>query len=125
MDSPFRHSFSGLRLGVGLLSWFAPDLAARVFALTPPPEPFVTRLFGARETTMALGLQAASPPVRRAAIQAGIGIDLADALGGFVDHGRGRLPRRATVLGPGGALVFAALGVATLREHDRAFPRGS
>lgn len=117
MRTPARHTSTALRLAVGLSAWALPNTTERVFALPPSPQPFVVRLFGARETALALAIQSRDPGRRRLALQVGILIDSVDAVGGTVDYLRGRLAPRAALLGPGGAVGFALLGVAALAEE--------
>jgi len=114
--SPARHTFTALRLAVGLSAWAFPNTTERVFALPPSPQPFVLRLFGARETALALAIQSPDRGRRRLALQVGVLIDSVDAVGGLVDHLRGRLAPRAALLGAGGAVGFALLGMAALAE---------
>lgn len=119
MRSPVRHTFAALRLAVGLSAWALPNTTERIFALPPSPQPFVLRLFGARETALALAIQSLDPDRRRLALQVGVLIDGVDAVGGLVDFVRGRLAPRAAVLGSGGAVGFALLGMAALTEERR------
>ena len=72
---------------------------------------------GARETALALTIQSPDPGRRRLALQVGILIDDVDAVSGLVDYVRGRLAPRAALLGPGGAVGFALLGMAALAEE--------
>jgi hypothetical protein len=94
---------------IGIGSWVAPDLTARLFGIDPDrSDRFLTRLFGAREPALAGGLLAArdSAPAPVAAV----------GVAGFDDRRRGNLSTQATVLGPVGALLFVALGVLVARR---------
>ncbi|MBC8090599.1 MAG: hypothetical protein H7Y15_01350 [Pseudonocardia sp.] len=117
MSSPLLTVFTALRLCVGVLSWAAPDTSVRVFGLPPTPQPLVTRLFGARDTALALAAHDRDPVVARRALQIGLAIDSIDALGALIDVRRGRIGRRAAILGGGGAVFFAVLGGLSLRPR--------
>lgn len=119
MATPAARTVLGVaRLLVGLGTWFAPEHSLRLFDLsTPPRGRFVTRLFGARELALA-GSLLAVPAASLAPVAAvGVAIDAVDAVAGFAEAARGTLTPRATVLGPVGALVFAALGAVVLRRE--------
>ena len=114
---PFRTVLGVARLVVGVGSWLAPDHAVRFFGIQPVrADRFIARLFGARDAALAAALLAAPPGALGAVATVGAGIDLIDAVAGFQEGARGTLSRRALVLGPGGAVLFAALGGLVLRQ---------
>lgn len=102
---------------IGVGSWVAPDRTAVVFGIDPArADRFVTRLFGAREIALAGALLAAPAPMLGPIAKLGVAVDLVDAVAGFDERRRGTLSTQATVLGPLGALLFAALGIAAARS---------
>lgn len=115
--SPARIALGSTRAAVGLVSWFAPDLTARIFGLDPErSNRFVARLFGARELALSAALLAAPADAVRTVAATGAVIDAVDAVAGFDERRRGNLNTQATLLGPVGALMFTALGVAIVRK---------
>jgi len=106
------------RAAVGLGAWFAPDLTIKVFGLEPAPgsNRFVGRLFGAREMALAVTLLAAPPSALAHVAKVGAVVDTVDAVAGFDEARRGNLSTRAIILGPVGALGFAALGALVARD---------
>ena len=115
--SPARLALGSTRAAVGIVSWFAPDLAARIFGLDPDrSNRFVARLFGARELALSAALLTAPTDAVRTVAASGAVIDAVDAVAGFDERRRGNLNTQATLLGPVGAVIFAALGVAIMRE---------
>lgn len=115
--SPLRTALGTSRALIGIGSWFAPDLTARLFGIDPArADRFVTRLFGARELALAGALMAAPASALVPVAAVGAAIDTVDSVAGFGERRRGNLSTRATILGPVGALLFAALGVLVARE---------
>ncbi len=115
--SPSRTALGVTRSLVGLVSWVAPDHAARIFGFDPErSDRFVTRLFGARD--LALGLITLAAPRSALAPVAAIGIavDAVDSVAGFDERRRGNLSTQATILGPGGALALVVLGAIVARD---------
>jgi hypothetical protein len=115
--TPARIALGTARASIGLGAWFAPDLTARVFGIDPArSDRFIARLFGARELALAASLLAAPAPLLAPVAAAGAAVDAIDAVAGFDEARRGTLSTRAVVLGPFGAILFAALGVLIARE---------
>lgn len=111
------------RAAIGLGAWAAPDLTVRVFGMDPErSNRFVGRLFGARELALATTLLAAPRPMLAPVAAVGAAVDAVDAIAGFDEARRGNLSTRATVLGPIGAVGFAALGVLVARRAQDAAP---
>jgi hypothetical protein len=111
----------GLRLGIGAGSWTAPRLAGRLFGLNAaanPQLPYVTRLFGARDVALAVGLQLSSGPSRRLWLQLGILCDAADFAAGVLAGRSGELSKLSTALVTAPALAGVAVGVAALSAAD-------
>ena len=112
-----RTVLGGTRALIGIAAWVAPDATARVFGMDPSrSDRFVARLFGSRELTLAAGLLAAPPAALAPVALIGAAVDALDAIAGFDERRRGNLSARATILGPVGALGFAALGVLVARK---------
>jgi hypothetical protein len=112
------HAFLGsARALVGIGSWLAPDLTARVFGIDPErSNRFIARLFGARDLALGAALLAAPPRALPAVAAVGVAIDSIDSVAGFDEYRRGNLSTQATVLGPGGAVAFAILGAIVASE---------
>lgn len=119
--TPARTVLGASRLLIGIGAWTAPDLTVRVFGMDPDrSDRFVGRLFGSREFALAAALLAAPPGLVAPVAAIGAAIDTADAVAGFGERRRGNLSTRATVLGPIGAVGFAALGVLVARQASAA-----
>lgn len=107
------------RACIGVGAWIAPDLTVRVFGMDPArSNRFVGRLFGARELALAAALLAAPPRALAPVAAIGAAVDSVDAVSGFDERRRGNLSTRATILGPVGAVLFAALGVLVARQAE-------
>ncbi|WP_156686393.1 hypothetical protein [Mycobacterium sp. Marseille-P9652] len=115
MPHPLLTAFAAMRLTVGAGTWLSPRTSARLFGLPADSSPILGRLFGAREAALALGALSPDARVRRTALGAGIAIDGADTVASLLDLAAGKMTPRAGILVGGGAAVFAALGVASLR----------
>lgn len=117
--TPARTFLGVTRACIGIGAWVAPDLTARAFGMDPAlSNRFVARLFGARELALALALLAAPPSAVAPVAAIGAAVDSADAISGFDERRRGNLNAQATLLGPMGATLFAALGVLVAREAE-------
>lgn len=117
MSDPARSILGVTRALVGLGAWFAPDHTVRLFGMDPDhSDRFVGRLFAARELALAATLLAAPRPALAHVATIGAAVDLTDAIAGFDERRRGNLSTRATILGPVGALGFAALGAIVARD---------
>ena len=115
--TPARTFLGVTRLCIGIGAWIAPDLTTRLFGMDPASSNrFIGRLFGARELALAAALLAAPPAALAPVAAIGAAVDSIDAVGGFDERRRGNLGTRATLLGPVGAVLFAALGVLVARE---------
>lgn len=115
--TPARTALGVTRLLIGTGAWLAPDLTVRVFGMDPDrSDRFVGRLFGSREFALAATLLAAPPGLVAPVAAIGAAVDTADAIAGFGERRRGNLSTRATILGPVGAVGFAALGILVARQ---------
>lgn len=102
---------------IGIGAWTAPDLTVRLFGMDPDrSDRFVSRLFGSREFALAATLLAAPPALVAPVALVGAAVDTADAIAGFDEARRGNLSTQATILGPVGAVGFAALGLLIARR---------
>lgn len=112
---------SGVRLGIGVGAWLAPELTGKLFGLDPDANPqlaFMARLFGVRDIALAVGTGATPPGSRTVWWQLGIGCDLLDAGAAYLAHRNGSVPKVAAILAGGTALAAAGLGVAALAADD-------
>lgn len=105
------------RFCVGAVSLIAPVTAGRIFGVpSEPASAWVTRLFGSRELALAAVLLAAPAEQVTSVAALGAGIDALDAVSSVVDRSRGRISGYTLVTGGFGAVVFALLGLAALRD---------
>jgi hypothetical protein len=105
------------RLLVGAVSLIAPYTAGRIFGIArEPAAAWVTRLFGSRELVLAAALLAAPADQVSSVAALGAGIDALDAVSSVAERSRGTISDYTLVSGGFGAVVFALLGVATLRD---------
>ena len=112
-----RMFLGGTRAMIGLGSWLAPDLTMRLFGIDPKrADRFVGRLFGARELALATSLLAAPASAVAPVATLGAAVDAIDSIAGFDEARRGNMTTQATILGPLGALLFVALGIAVARD---------
>ncbi|WP_148616238.1 hypothetical protein [Nocardioides rubriscoriae] len=111
---------SASRAAVGAGTWAAPGPSWRTFGLgsladAGPSAGIISRLFGARELALALGLRHPDPAVRRVVLQAGLAIDSIDVAASLIGLRNGA--PRATLLGvAAGAASFVALGAVALGQ---------
>lgn len=109
------------RSAIGAAAWLAPRVSGRLFGLDPEANPqaaYLGRLFGIRDVALGFGLSASQGAERRQWLQIGIACDLADAAAGVLAGRAGDLPKRATALVTGTALLAAAMGVAAMRGEE-------
>lgn len=115
--TPARTVLGVTRALIGIGSWIAPDQTVRVFGIDPRrSDRFVSRLFAARELALASALLVAPAAALAPVAKLGAAVDVVDAVAGFDERRRGNLSTQGTVLGPVGALPFAALGILVARE---------
>ena len=113
-------TFSLMRGAVGVGTWIAPGASMRLFGVGGDArQPFVARLFGARDMALALAIQDSNPALRRRALQMGLFCDSLDLVASLFEIKSRRFGPRGIVLGTGGILVFLGMGAAALlREKD-------
>jgi hypothetical protein len=114
-------ALAGLRAVIGVLTWLAPRLAARLFGIKAdanPQLPYIARLFAIRDLALAAGLQSSSGDALRLWVRIGMACDAADAAAGLLAGRRGELSKLSTVLVTAPALTGVQLGSATLRDID-------
>lgn len=105
------------RLGVGVASWAAPKLVARLFAVDPdanPNAPYVLRLFAVRDAVLALGVLLSDGEARTLWLRLGLVCDAADVAAAGVGLREGGLSTASAVLGGAAAASGVALGAAAL-----------
>lgn len=118
MTPPSAQVLSGIRLGVGVGAWAAPNLTGKVFGLDADANPqmaFMARLFGVRDAALAVATNGTPVKQRRLLWQVGIACDLADAAAALLAARNGTVPKPAAALAGGVALVAAGLGVAAMQ----------
>jgi hypothetical protein len=111
---------TGLALGrivLGLLSFYSPTLAARLFRLDAagnPQAPYLSRMFGSREVALGAAVLTTSGTTRRNAVLAGIAVDTADAAAGYLAGRDGYVTKPTSVFLTAPAVAAVAAGVAGL-----------
>lgn len=108
---------TGLALGrvaIGLGSIAQPDLAMKLFRLSPADNdqlPYMARMFGSREVALGALTLAASGGTRRNLILAGIAVDAADAVAGHLAGKEGYVSKSTSAFLTAPALGAVAAGV--------------
>ena len=112
MEDQARRFVGITRLMIGLGAWLAPAVTVRFFGMDPErSDRFITRLFGAREVTMAAAMLAAPAAALPTVAVVEAAIDAADVVGGLDEARRGNLGTRGTLLGPVGAILFVGINL--------------
>ena len=114
-------AISGLRTGVGVGAWAAPNLSGRLFGLDPDNNPqaaYLARLFGVRDIALAAGAMGSAGDARKQWLRLGLACDVADAAAAYLAGRNGTLPRHAAVMVGVTALAAAAMGVQALQTED-------
>lgn len=100
---------TGLALGritIGVLTFLAPRLSARIFQLDADAmSPYIGRLFASREIAIGAATLVSTGPVRTRVVAAGAAIDAADGIAGALAARNGEVSRVA-----GGMLIAPAVG---------------
>ena len=105
------------RIAIGLLSFFSPALASKLFRLNAranPQSPYLSRMFGSREVALGAAALAARGSTWRTVAIAGVAIDAADAASGYLAGRDGYVskPTSAFLTAPAiGAVVAGIAGV--------------
>lgn len=113
-------AFAAMRFAVGAGSWLAPAASARFFGLgSENQQPFITQLFGSRDLALAIAItDTTSPQLRTRALQLGVLADTLDTIAALRGISRHTLSTRGAILGGGGAVFFAGLGLAALAAQE-------
>ena len=110
-----------LRIGVGILSWAAPNLTGRLFGLDPAgnaQSPYLLRLFGIRDLALGAGTLTAGDDAQRAWLTAGLACDVADVAAALMGRRAGYLATPGALMLVAAASSGVALGVVALRNGD-------
>jgi hypothetical protein len=108
-----------LRIGVGALSWAAPNLTGRLFGLDPAgnlQSPYLLRLFGIRDLALGAGTLTAGDDAQRAWLTAGLACDVSDVAAALAGRRAGYLSTFGTLMLAGAASTGVALGVIAMRN---------
>ena len=114
-------ALAGLRIVVGLLSWFAPNLAGTLFGLDVKRNkqaPYLARLFGVRDVALGVGTLMAKGSARRTWLQMGLLADTADAAAAGIGHKDGYLDAQTAIMVAAPAVLAVGLGAAALGIGD-------
>lgn len=109
------------RIIIGICAFVSPELTAKVFGLSPADNqhlPYMSRMFGARETAVGAITLASKGTARRNLTLVGMAIDAADATTGALELRAKRIPLAAGIMLVGvaaGAVVSAGAAVARNR----------
>jgi hypothetical protein len=116
-------ALGALRIAVGLVSWLAPELAARLFGLDPKRNrqaPYLARLFGVRDLVLGVATLTVKGPERRRLLLAGLACDAADAGAAGLGYRDGYLPAATTALLTAPALAAVGMGAKALADDSQA-----
>ncbi|QII00419.1 hypothetical protein BH92_11530 [Rhodococcoides fascians A21d2] len=112
-------ALSVLRSTAGLVSWVSPAHSWRAFGLGPMRQAgsagVVTRLFGVRDLALGMALHHPSADVRKAAVEAGIAIDVLDVAASVLGR-RAGAPASSLVGVAAGATLFVVLGATIIAD---------
>ncbi len=114
-------ALAGLRIVIGLLSWFAPNLAGTLFGLDVKRNkqaPYLARLFGVRDVALGVGTLMAKGSNRRTWLQMGLLCDTADAAAAGLGHKDGYLDAQTAIMVAAPAVAAVGLGAAALGIGD-------
>jgi hypothetical protein len=121
MNEQLIQQLVATRTAIGVAAWLTPRFSGRLFGLDPDANPqasYLGRLFGVRDVALGIGLRSSSGAERQQWLRLGVACDLADAAAGVLAGKTGALPKRATVLVTGTALMAAAMGIAAMRGAE-------
>jgi len=106
------------RIGIGATALAKPDLTFQSFLLDPKQNPqheFVTRMFGSREIALGVATLASMRSGSKSWLLAGIVVDAADAVAGYLSGNSGAVSKNKGSMLAGLAAGAAAAGVLGLR----------
>lgn len=121
MGEASAKALAGLRIVIGLLSWFAPNLAGTLFGLDVKRNkqaPYLARLFGVRDVALGIGTLMAKGAARRTWLQVGLLCDTADAAAAGIGHRDGYLDAQTAIMVAAPAVAAVGLGSAALGIGD-------
>jgi hypothetical protein len=106
------------RIAIGVVALASPPIAGKLFRLDSvgnPQLPDLSRMFGSREIALGAATLVASGAARRNLVVAGIAVDAADAVSGFLAARDGLVDKPTGAFLTAPALAAVAAGVAGLR----------
>ncbi len=112
------NSLIASRMSFGIAVWLFPRPVGKVFGLDMPGNPqvpYLARILGTRDITLACGLLFAKGDARRQWLVAGFASDCADVVAALVGGAGGYLPKRTTAILTGAALAPMVRGAIALR----------
>lgn len=122
LSSPAR-TIALMRLAVGVSSWVAPNLVARLFAVDPaanPNAPYIMRLFAVRDAVLALGVLLSDDEGRKLWLRLGMVTDAADVAAAGAGVRGEHLSTTTGLLGGAAAIGGVTLGASALAAEDSA-----
>jgi hypothetical protein len=111
---------AGLRTGVGVGGWTAPNLTGRLFGLDPvgnPQSAYLARLFAIRDLALAAGTTQSTGSSRRLWLQLGLLCDFADVGAAVLAARGGTISKPTGVLLGATAASAVAMGIAALASE--------
>lgn len=108
------------RIAIGVVSLGNPGLAGTLFRLDVdgnPQLPYLARMFGAREIALGAVTLLATGSARRNLVLAGIGVDAADAVAGYLAGQEGYVSRTTSGMLTAPAVAAVVAGLAGLRSR--------
>ena len=114
MPTPVQQLSYG-RIVIGLLSWLAPNVIAKLFGIKEVDEAKMpSRLFGARDLALGVGTLTATGETKAKLVQLGVLCDALDLGAAVVGKREGALSQRTTIMLGAAAASAVAAGVAEL-----------
>ncbi len=107
------------RIGIGAAALAAPKLTFKGLLLDPaanPQQELVTRMFGSREVALGVATLLSLRSGGKGWLLAGVAIDTADAVAGYLSGTSGAVPKRNAGILAGAAAAAALAGVVALGQ---------
>lgn len=107
------------RIGIGAVSFADPGLAAKLFRLDAagnPQAPYLSRMFGSREILLGVLTLVASGSARRNLVLAGMAVDGADAVAGYLAGRDGYVDQTTSAMLTAPAVMAVVAGAVGLRK---------
>lgn len=114
-------------MSFGVAVWLCPRPVGKIFGLDMPPSshmPYLARIVGTRDITLACGLMLTEGDARRQWLVAGFASDCADVVAALAGGFGGYLPKRTTVLLTAAAVAPMVRGAIALRGQMQPVPDG-